>query len=340
MNSDIKFINNIIKSLAHLQRFYTIQYHYNSRVLVYQQDKIKLYHYRAQTEHVSDTPVLVVFATVNRPEILDLFPETSFIRGLLDSGQDVYLLDWGYPDAADRNISIADYVTNYIKGCVRFIKEKNQLDKINLLGICQGGLFCLCYTAIYEHIKNLVLISVPIDFHTEDNTVGQLLRRLDTTHLVGNMPGAWLTQFFISLRPFELGGKKYLRYVERIDDPVATEKFLQVEKWLYDAPDQARQAFSELIDDFYKANKLIKSKISLKYHKVDLKKITIPVLNVMAQQDEIVPMSASSVLSHYIGARDYSELIFPSGHIGIYVSDKVGKEMPKAIATWLDERND
>ena len=83
-----------------------------------------------------------------------------------------------------------------------------------------------------------MLISAPIDFHTSDNIIGKIFNKLDVdtfVSLVGNIPGMWLTQFFISLRPFELVGKKYLRFIDHLQDKEWIDKFLRVEKWLYDA---------------------------------------------------------------------------------------------------------
>ena len=114
-----------------------------------------------------------------------------------------------------------------------------------------------------------------------------------------------------------------------------TERFLRVEKWLHDAPDQTNVSFTELVKDFYQQNKLIKTKTEINGRKVDLSKLTIPLLNIMAKEDEIIPMSASNCLKEYVKSKYYSEKIFPSGHIGIYVSDKVGNHLPKEISKWL-----
>lgn len=328
----------MIEGLASLQCLSSRQYHYNARQKVYQRDKLVLYHYEPLVKKPHTIPLLLVFATVNRPEILDLFPDTSFIHGLLASGMDVYLLDWGYPDKEDADISFSDYVNDYLHQTIKFVRDSTKNDKINLLGICQGGLMCLCYCALHQHINKLVLVSTPVDFSTTDNTVAQLLNRIDIDSLVamsGNVSGSWLTQFFISLRPFELVGKKYLHYVDQIENENKRERFLQVEKWLHDAPDQAGRAFKELAAYFYRDNKLIQGKLFLEGRKVDLARITIPLLNVMASEDEIVPVSASESLNRYIKSPDYACRFYPSGHIGIYVSDKVGKRMPKAIASWL-----
>lgn len=341
MLDNVTFLERIGMGMAAITQLPYIQYQYNVRTLVYEYHKVKLYHYQPKIIKHHPIPLLVVFATVNRPEILDLFPEHSFIGGLLENGMDVYLLDWGYPSYQDQHLSFNDYVTRDLYHCVDFIRQMHRASNINLLGICQGGLICLSYAILFPHIKNLVLISTPIDFHTHDNTIAKIFNKLDIdtfVSLVGNIPGAWLTEFFISLRPFELIGKKYLRFIDQITDETWRENFLRVEKWLYDAPDQTGVSFKELIQDLYTQNKLIKDEWFLDNKKISLSKLTIPIFNVMASEDEIIPVSASRSLKKYVGTRDYKEQIFPSGHIGIYVSDKVGKRMPKAIANWLKRR--
>jgi len=341
MLENLMFLEKIGQGFATIMQIPIIQYHYNSRELVYQRKKVKLYHYKPKVKKPHTIPLLVVFATVNRPEILDLFPEHSFIGGLLESGIDVYFLDWGYPGVEDQHISLNDYVTDYLHHCVHYILKENQTKKINLLGICQGGLICLSYAILFKNIKNLVLISTPIDFSTHDNIIAKIFNKLEVetfVSLVGNIPGTWLTEFFISLRPFELVGKKYLRFIDHLSDQERTEKFLRVEKWLYDAPDQTGMSFTELIKNFYSQNKLIKGEWYLGSKRIDLANLTIPILNIMASEDEIVPVSATRGLKNYVGTKEYTELIFPSGHIGIYISDKVGNSMSRAIATWLEKQ--
>ncbi|OGT59483.1 MAG: hypothetical protein A3F14_02965 [Gammaproteobacteria bacterium RIFCSPHIGHO2_12_FULL_43_28] len=342
MHDTIDFIDRANQSLSALTKLSEIQYEYNLRKLVYQHDKIKLYHYQPKTKNSHSLPVLVAFATVNRSEILDLFPDKSFVGGLLENGMDVYLIDWGFPSEDDKDITFSDYVMHYLHGCVDYITQERALPQINLLGICQGGVMSLCYAAQRKTIKNLILISTPIDFHTEDNKVSQLIKHIDVDvmrQMTGNILGAWLTQFFISLRPFELMGKKYLDLMDKVDDSAWRYKFLRVEKWLHDAPDQAGAAFAEFINEFYHANKLIKHEIKIAGQPVNLSDLQLPILNVIASEDDIVPPSATRVLREYVSSTDYTEVCFPSGHIGIYISDKVGKRMSKVIADWTKKHD-
>jgi poly[(R)-3-hydroxyalkanoate] polymerase subunit PhaC len=64
----------------------------------------------------------------------------------------------------------------------------------------------------------------------------------------------------------------------------------------------------------------------------------MPVLNIYASEDHLVPPAASRTLAQYIGTDDYRALEFPGGHIGIYVSGKSQKMIPPAICEWLRER--
>jgi polyhydroxyalkanoate synthase len=71
---------------------------------------------------------------------------------------------------------------------------------------------------------------------------------------------------------------------------------------------------------------------------VDLRKVQLPVLNVYAEQDHLVPPASSIALQRHIGSSDYTLRSFPVGHIGMYVSGKVQRDLPPLIAGWLKER--
>jgi polyhydroxyalkanoate synthase len=123
-----------------------------------------------------------------------------------------------------------------------------------------------------------------------------------------------------------------------LDDKVELENFLRMEKWIFDSPDQAGEAFREFIRDFYQGNKLVKGGLEIGGKAVSLKNITIPVLNIFAEQDHLVPPSASRPLGEHIGTKDYTQLAFKGGHIGIYVSGRAQREVPPAIHEWLTKR--
>src|SRR5208283_2567806 len=142
-------------------------------------------------------PLLIVYALVNRPYMMDLQEDRSLIRGLLEQGLDVYLIDWGYPDGADRFTTLGDYIEGLLGACVERILSARSIRALNMLGVCQGGVFSLCYAALHpERVRNLVTMVTPVDFHTPDDLMSKWVRNIDVAAWVakGNVPGGALNQ--------------------------------------------------------------------------------------------------------------------------------------------------
>lgn len=314
------------------------------REAVYTEDKLTLYHYKSPTgdKPTIKTPLLISYALVNRPYMTDLQENRSTIRGLLAQGVDVYLIDWGYPDRSDRFLTLDDYINGYLNRCIDVIRERAGVDKVNLLGICQGGAFSLCYTALHQDkIKNLITMVTPVDFQTEDNMLSHWIRNIDVDQLVdsmGNIPGDLMNWTFLNLKPYRLIGQKYIDMVDILDNPKQVCNFMYMEKWIFDSPDQAGEAYREFVKQFYQENKLLKGEVKIGNCTVSLKDITCPVLNIYANDDHLVPPSASKPLGKAVGTKDYTELSFKGGHIGIYVSGSAQALVPPSIGKWLAER--
>jgi polyhydroxyalkanoate synthase len=339
----LEFNKNLAEGLNTLTKIDKVETGTTAKEAVYREDKLVLYRYKPQVAHPNPTPLLIVYALVNRPDIIDLQPERSLVKNLLEMGQDVYLIDWGYPDKSDRYLTLEDYIHGYLHRCVKMISRRHSIEKINLLGICQGGVFSLCYSALYrERVNALITMVTPVDFKTPDNLLSHWLQKLDIDLLVdtlGNIPGELLNWTFLSLKPFRLTGQKYLDMIDNLNETKTAENFLRMEKWIFDSPDQAGEAFRQFVTHFFQKNGLIHGKIFLGEHKVDLKSLTLPILNIYATEDHIVPPSASQALKTCIGSQDYTEIPFQSGHIGIYVSHRAQNEIPVQISQWLEKYN-
>lgn len=310
--------------------------------VVYRENKLTLYHYRPRVEKPCGVPILVAYALVNRPYMTDLQPDRSLVRNLLDHGMDVYLIDWGYPDASDRFLTMDDYINGYLHRCVEHVKRAAGVDAINLLGICQGGTFSLCYASLHpENVRNLVTMVTPVDFQTDDNLLSHWSQNMDVDLLVdtlGNIPGDLLNWTYLSLKPYRLTGQKYLGLVDILDNTEQAQNFLRMEKWIFDSPDQAGECFRQFTKDCYQQNKLIKGELELDGKRVDLSNVSMPVLNIYAEQDHLVPPSAAQPLEKFVGTDDYTSKAFKGGHIGIYVSGRAQREVPPFIADWINDR--
>jgi len=338
-----EFNQKLSQGLDNLKNVGDIPSGVSSKELVYQEDKLKLFRYQSEKRQNS-IPLLVVYALVNRPYMADLQKNRSTIQGLLNSGQDVYLIDWGYPDRNDKYLTMDDYINGYINRCVDVICQRHGIEQINLLGICQGGAFSLCYTALHPiKVKNLVTMVTPVDFKTQDNMLSHWIQNVDVDLLVdtmGNIPGNLINNTFLNLKPYQLMGQKYLGLVDIMGNPEELDTFMHMEKWIFDSPDLVGETFRQFLKDCFQENKLVKGQLKIGQGIVKLENITMPVLNVYAKQDHLVPPASSKVLKKYVGSSDYKELSFNGGHIGIYVSGKAQKQIAPKIGKWLSERCD
>ena len=126
--------------------------------------------------------------------------------------------------------------------------------------------------------------------------------------------------------------------IDIMDNDEKLHNFLRMEEWIFDSPDQAGETYRQFMKDFYQGNKLIRGFVKIGTKTVDLGQVRAPVLNVYAEQDHLVPPASSMALEHCVGTTDYTLRSFPVGHIGMYVSGKVQRDLPPTIVKWLRER--
>jgi polyhydroxyalkanoate synthase len=311
--------------------------------IVYEEDRIKVKHYAPVREIELQTPLLVVYALINRETMLDLQPGRSVVQSFRDYGIDLYVIDWGYPTRKDRFLTIDDHVNGYMDNVINFIRRKHKLEKINLMGICMGGTFSVIYSALHpEKIKNLVTTVTPTNFDTDQGLLHTWMRAVGADQMVatfGNMPGDLLNLGFLLLNPARLMIDKYVGFMEQMDDKTFVENFIRMEKWIFDSPDVPGETFRQFIKDCYQKNLLIQSKMEVGGRMVDLQNITMPLLNFYGKFDHLVPPDACNLLTSKVGSKDTEDVCLETGHIGIYVSSKCQREFAPKIAAWLKERD-
>src|SRR5208283_5475056 len=176
------------------------------------------------------------------------------------------------------------------------------------MGICMGGSFCIMYSALHpEKVKNLITTVSPSNFDTDKGLLNIWAKAIDAdliadTH--GNMPGDMLNMCFLLLNPARLMIDKYVGYFENVDDRMFVENFIRMEKWIFDSPDVPGEVMREFINDCYKKNLLIQSKMELRGKRVDLQNITMPVLNIYGRFDHLVPPEMCELLTSRVGSKD------------------------------------
>lgn len=311
--------------------------------VVYQQDRVKLKHYKPIKQKKVKTPLLLIYALINRETMLDLSPGRSVVENFLQQGVDLYMIDWGYPTRKDRFLGIDDHVNVYINDIVDFIRERENVPKINLMGICMGGTFSVMFSALHpEKVLNLITTVTPTRFDIDTGLLNLWMRKVPVDQLIntfGNIPGDMLNLGFLMLNPARLMIDKYVGFYELLDDKQFVENFIRMEKWIFDSPDVPGETFREFIKDCFQDNLLIQNKMVVGGKRVDLKKLTMPLLNIYGKFDHLVPPEACEQLTEKVGSKDTEDICLKTGHIGIYVSSKCQREFVPKITQWLLERD-
>jgi polyhydroxyalkanoate synthase len=314
--------------------------------IVHQEDRVRLKHYKPPEGVKYNHPLLIVYALINRETMLDLQPDRSVVKNLLANGIDLYMLDWGYPTRKDRFQDLDDHINGYMDNAVKYILETHGLEQLNLMGVCMGGTMSAIYAAQHpEKIKNLMLTVAPTDFDTDTGLLHVWWgnRDFDVDRMVeiqGNISGDLLNFNFLLMNPARLMLDKYVGYAEKIDEKEFVENFVRMEKWIYDSPDVPGELFRQFIRWCYQENRLINNRLEIGGRPVDLKQITMPVLNMYARHDHLVPPAACERITGEIGSTDAEDFALNTGHIGIYVSSKSQKEFVPKICSWLKERDE
>jgi polyhydroxyalkanoate synthase subunit PhaC len=315
----------------------------SARRAVWSYGRTTLFHYTPLVRDAARAPprpLLISFALVNRPYVLDLQPQRSLIRRLLEAGVSLYLVDWGDPEEGGRT-DLSDYVIDHLGGCVDYLCTTHDVPAVDLLGVCQGGVLSLCYSALFPaRVANLVTLTTPVDFQTPEDLLAKWVRGLDTELLaaVGNMPGTVLNSLFVALMPLRLAQQKYVRLLTGRLEQAAIDDFVRMEKWIFDSPPQSAAALAQYVRWFYQENRLIGGTLELAGRPVRLAAVRQPVLNLYALEDHIVPPAAAVALARHVGSRDYSAQGFATGHIGMYVSRSAQEDIPRRISSWLAQR--
>lgn len=314
--------------------------------VTYREDKLQVLHYQSDVEQKFATPLLMVFALVNRPYIMDLLPGKSVVEHFVKRGFDVYMVDWGCPSEADRHLRGQDYVDRYLNNAVDHVRERTGQDSISLMGYCMGGTLTAMYTALYqEKIRNLILMTAPIDFSPQSNLLSAWAdpKYFDVDKIVdtfGNAP-PWLLQMsFLMLKPVSNLVEKYFNFYDKMTDEKFCEEFFAMETWIADNIPLAGETYREWVKNGYHANLLVKGEWWIGNRKVNLRDITCPIVNLMASDDHLVPCGQSAGFNDLVGSTDRHSITLKSGHIGLAVSGKAQRELWPKVCEWLAQRSD
>jgi polyhydroxyalkanoate synthase len=305
----------------------------------------KLLHYRRQEPAVYAEPLLLSYALVNRPYILDLQPGRSVVEQYLERGFEVYLIDWGVPADADHVLTLEHYVCGFIKRATTFVLDRHAQRRLHLLGYCMGGTMAALLAALRpELVETLTLLAAPIEFAGQRTLLNLWTGagHFDVDALIdayGNCPAWFLQASFLAMNPVGNLVEKNIAFYEQMDDPRSVENHLALEAWVNDNIPVAGETFREFVKSLYQRNLLVKGELWLGGRRVDLGRITCPLLLLTAGKDHLVAPSSTEGIRPHVGSSDIQSMEIGAGHVGLVVGSKAHQTLWPAATRWLGERS-
>ena len=313
--------------------------------VIYRENKLVLRRYApAPDADPNGVPILLVYALINRPYILDLQPDRSVINTLRRHGFPVYLIDWGEPSHLDAGLELRDYVDRYIHNCVIEATRDAGVSAIHLLGYCMGGTMACIYAARNpDRVRTLGLLAAGLAF---DETGGVLEQwgggftpeKLAATY--GNVPADFLAGGFAMMDPVTNLVGKYARLYDHLEDEDFVENFARMERWLAEGIDVPGAAYEEFVEEIYQRNALASGTLTLDGDPVDLDRIRMPVAHIVGHYDHLIPPEASTAINESIPSTDVSVFDAPTGHIGLSVSSTSHEQLWPEVCAWFGARSD
>jgi len=309
---------------------------------VHRRYRASLRRYTAMISQKFRTPLLIIYAMVNKPYILDLLPGRSVIESLTCSGLDVYLLDWGKPIRSDACRGMEFYLNDILDDAVDAVRELSGTDTISLMGYCMGGTLSIIYASLNpEKIRNLITVAAPFDCSSPEGLLFQWSHEIpihEVAETYGNCPGWLLASSFLCLDPLISVGKMESLY-RGIRDDSFLDLFFAMEKWINDTVDLPGRMYTEYMQWCFQKNLLVEKAMAIGGRHVDLSVITVPYLNIIAEQDTSVPPSSSEQIGRFLGSTDQKIMKCPVGHIGLAVSGKAHRKLWPEAGAWITDRS-
>ena len=318
--------------------------------LVWTLNKAKLYRYvpAVPAEERHRIPLLLVFAIMNRPYILDLRPGHSFVEFMVRKGFDLYLLDWGSPGIEDKNLKFDDYALEYLPRAIRKVKAITGSEEFSMLGWCIGAILTTIYAAMRPDsgLRNLLLLTAPLDFSNRNGLT--FARWTDEKYFdvekvlaaFGNMPGEMIDYGAKALKPVDNYLTNYCKLWDNLDNPRAVEAWQAMNTWVTDNISMTGAAYRQLIVEFYRKNALMTGQLQIRDERVDVSRIKANLLTVIAEGDHITPPCQSEAILEKVSSEDKEVFRVPGGHIGIMAGSGAHRTTWPHIEQWLRPRSD
>ena len=293
--------------------------------VVFRNDLFELIQYTPLTETVYERPYLMVPPCINKYYILDLQPDNSVVRYMVEQGHTVFLVSWKNPDASMSKVTWDDYVGDGVIKAIEVVKDIGGTDQINVLGFCVGGTLTSTALAVLaarkkDYVASLTLLTTLLDFTDTgilDVFIDEGMVKLRESTIGGEgghfgmMSGLDLGNTFSFLRPNDLVWNYVVENYLKGNSPPPFDLLY----WNGDSTNLPGPMYCWYLRHTYLQNELVKpGKLTVCGEKVDLGKITVPAYIYASHDDHIVPWKSAYESTHILKGKNRF-VLGASGHI-------------------------
>lgn len=291
--------------------------------VVFRNELLEVIQYAPTTAEVHTIPVVIIAPWINKYYILDLSPQRSLVRHLVNQGYTVFVTSWKNPGPELRNITFDDYLTRGALTIINVAREICNVPAVHAVGYCIGGTLLTALMAWAEKdkksksvVSHWTLLTTLVDFSnpgdidafiTEDSILW-LEQKMEEN---GFLDGKDMGSSFRWLRPNSL----IWRYVIQNYLNGETPPPMDVLQWNVDCTRLPEKMHSFYLRNFYLENRMIKpDELKLAGHTIDLRLIKAPLYAVGTEQDHIAPWKETFKIAGLIPA-PVRYTLATSGHI-------------------------
>ncbi|MCQ8185264.1 PHA/PHB synthase family protein [Parvularcula maris] len=317
--------------------------------VVYQNEMMQLIQYSPTTEEAAERPMVIFPPWINKFYILDLQPENSFIRWLVDQGRTVFVVSWVNPGPELKEKSFPDYMRQGVFEALEAASRATGAEEFDTIGYCIGGtLLAVALAYMAEHddtrINTATFFTAQTDFEqagdlllfVDDKQIGNIEKQIDASG--GVLEGSAMARTFNMLRPNDL---IWSAFVDNYYKGKEAKKF-DLLYWNADSTRMTKACHLFYLRDFYQHNKLSRGELEIEGTRIDLSKVKTPIFMQAGEKDHIAPPQSVYRSARLFGGDDVTYMLAGSGHIAGVINHpdkkkyhyRINDQLPGSLQEW------